>query len=285
LNEKKNNNDPAVQSSLTSVVKGSGTILAGLVIGKVLGTVNQVLFARILGPEEYGLLNLGLSITTILVMVALFGLQDGITRFVSMSVVEKNHRKLISTISFGIRFSLASSSLIALSLCLEEGRYGGQKDETEREEYEIKELGDAHRGEIVAYLLGAGECAENELGRLCHGEEDEAAQGERPGVGKYFPGYREFPPLTAEREDHLPDSNDQCEEGCTDRGDDPRGQGAGEPEAYQEEDDKDHGPRYPRSHFLYENRIAGFFHPPQYRYEDVHENGEWNCQGEELQNR
>ncbi len=106
----------AAQSSLTSVVKGSGTILAGLMIGKVLGTLNQVLFARILGPEQYGLFNLGLSITTILVIISMFGLQDGITRFVSMALKEKDYGKLISVVSFGILFGLISSVLFGLLL-------------------------------------------------------------------------------------------------------------------------------------------------------------------------
>ena len=71
-----------LNKSLTSVAKGAGILFAGLIVGNVLGMVNQIILGRYLGPEKYGLFNLALSIVVIGSTLAVFGFFGSLARFI-----------------------------------------------------------------------------------------------------------------------------------------------------------------------------------------------------------
>ena len=68
------------QDSLKSLTKGAAIILLGIIASKFLGYIYRLLVARI-GPEEYGILTLGLTISFFLIMISTLGLESGILRY------------------------------------------------------------------------------------------------------------------------------------------------------------------------------------------------------------
>jgi len=105
-----------VDESLKTVAKGAGVIFIGMIIGKVLGAGNQILLARFLGVDVYGLFNLGLSVAEIAVALSLFGLGSGLTRFISYYGGKRSDEKVKSTILFGLKFNLTLCIILSIIL-------------------------------------------------------------------------------------------------------------------------------------------------------------------------
>jgi O-antigen/teichoic acid export membrane protein len=70
------------EKSLINIAKGAGIIFSAEVIGVFLGIVNQFLLGRILGPENFGLFNLGITVIAFLLPFAALGLFSSIRQFV-----------------------------------------------------------------------------------------------------------------------------------------------------------------------------------------------------------
>lgn len=79
-----------LEDSLKDITKGASIIVIGMVIANLLGLINQILMGRILGPAEYGLFNLGISVLTILCVLPQFGLGQGLTQFIPYNFTQKN---------------------------------------------------------------------------------------------------------------------------------------------------------------------------------------------------
>ena len=91
-------------------------IMSGVVIGQILGTINQILLARFLGPNDYGLFNIGFSIFSIAFVFSALGLRTGTSRFVSKYLKFGEDEKLSSVIRFSLIISLSSSIIITIGL-------------------------------------------------------------------------------------------------------------------------------------------------------------------------
>ncbi len=102
-----------LNNSLTTVAKGAGIVFAGMIAGNVLGMVNQVVLGRFLGPEDYGLFNLALSVVMISSTIALFGFFGSLSRFVPYHLKRKEHSVVRSVIDFSFIFVLSTSVLLA----------------------------------------------------------------------------------------------------------------------------------------------------------------------------
>ena len=107
-----------LDKSLKAVAKGAGIIFAGMIIGKVLTTVNTILLARVLGPSNYGLFSLGLSVVEILAIIGAFGLTSAVTRFIPAHLANNRDDKVKYIIRFSLKFSLVLSVILATILFL-----------------------------------------------------------------------------------------------------------------------------------------------------------------------
>lgn len=69
--------------ALKTIVKGAGISLFGGIFGRALGYLARVIMARYLGPGEYGLFSLAISVFGVVAIFVMLGLPVGIVRFVS----------------------------------------------------------------------------------------------------------------------------------------------------------------------------------------------------------
>ncbi len=107
-----------LNASLTSVAKGATIIFGGLIAGNFLGMVNQMILGRVLGPEDYGLFNLSMSVVMIAGTVCVFGFFGSLPRFIPFHL-KKNERNVVrSVIDFASLFSLCVGILLAVALYL-----------------------------------------------------------------------------------------------------------------------------------------------------------------------
>ena len=100
------------------VAKGGGISFFGLLFGRAIGFIFQILLTRILGASVYGLYALGFSIISIISNISLMGLQNAVFRFGSIYRGEGDNAHLKGIlytallISFG--FAVVLSSLLFL---------------------------------------------------------------------------------------------------------------------------------------------------------------------------
>lgn len=102
-----------VNHSLNKIIKGAGIFFIGLVIGKILGYF-YVMFVARLGTEQFGLLNLGLSIVSLLTIVSLLGLDNGILRYVSYFSAKGDNRGIKGSILSSLKICFPISIFLAL---------------------------------------------------------------------------------------------------------------------------------------------------------------------------
>lgn len=107
-----------LNNSLTSVAKGATIIFGGMIAGILLGMVNQIILGRYLGPENYGLFNLSMSVVMIAGTLSVFGFFGSLPRFIPYHL-EKNERDVArSVIDFGSVFSFSIGILFAILVFL-----------------------------------------------------------------------------------------------------------------------------------------------------------------------
>lgn len=103
-------------SSLKKVVKGTGIVFAGTILGTLLGFVFRVIVVRYITKSEYGLLSLTLAMLGILSVVSSLGFQDAVPRYVSYAFGEKDYSKIWAIIKMSIKLvaflSIALSSML-----------------------------------------------------------------------------------------------------------------------------------------------------------------------------
>ena len=102
------------KSDINAVVFSASTVIVVTFIGQILGTFNQILLARYLGPDNYGTFNLGLSVLSIVAVLSMAGTSAGTTRYITKYLVSDSYSKLNSTISFSIIFNFISSIIFSL---------------------------------------------------------------------------------------------------------------------------------------------------------------------------
>jgi len=101
---------------LKTATKQAGLVFSARVIGYILGFAMQVIFARLLGPDQYGLYSLGLTIANVGVLFAVFGLNSGMTRFLGEYLGKKEYGKAKRIIIVGIESTTILSVLTAIFL-------------------------------------------------------------------------------------------------------------------------------------------------------------------------
>jgi len=103
------------EQSLKKIVKGSVIALIGLFLGKVLGYI-YVLIATRMGVKTFGLISLGIAVTSFLAAIASFGLESGILRYVSFYKSRENLRKVKGIIYSSLLITIPASLIITTAV-------------------------------------------------------------------------------------------------------------------------------------------------------------------------
>lgn len=104
-----------LKEDIEKVAKGTGATLAGTAFGKTLFFISQIVIARLLGVEEFGLYSLGLAAVKICEIFARLGLNTGGMRFVSIYKDQDPHQ-LKGVIISATGISLLSGFLMAVAV-------------------------------------------------------------------------------------------------------------------------------------------------------------------------
>lgn len=108
----------AQSEDLQSMAKGGFLGLVGRVSLLVFGTIFQIYLARKLGPANVGIVNLGLAVITIAGILAIFGLDKAVVRFIPGHLDAKNHAHVSGTIVSSLLMVIAVSLAVALFIYL-----------------------------------------------------------------------------------------------------------------------------------------------------------------------
>ncbi len=96
--------------AIKKVAKGGFIIFIGIILSSLAFLFYKILAARYLGPSDYGLLVLGITILNIASVFALAGIHQGIGKFINHYLAKKQHDK--------VKGLLISSFIITISLSI-----------------------------------------------------------------------------------------------------------------------------------------------------------------------
>lgn len=108
------------ENDIKVLATGTGVTLIGGVLGKGLFFLSQIIIARLLGVESFGLYSLGFALVNISAIVGRLGLNTGGMRFVSIYKDDDLH-KLKGIIISSISIALLSGIIIALIIYIFSG--------------------------------------------------------------------------------------------------------------------------------------------------------------------
>ncbi|MBN3039151.1 MAG: flippase [Candidatus Omnitrophica bacterium] len=94
---------------MKKIAKGAGIIFIGYGLGALLNLAVRVIIVRYVAVEEYGLLSLGLAITSILVSICSLALVRSIARFISALMAKGDYARVWGIIKAAIFFALLGS--------------------------------------------------------------------------------------------------------------------------------------------------------------------------------
>ncbi|AMM41428.1 polysaccharide biosynthesis protein [Candidatus Desulfofervidus auxilii] len=103
-------------TSFKKVVKGTGVVFIGTILGTLLGFIFRVIVVRYITKAEYGLLSLSLAMINILVVVSCLGFINGVPRFISYALGKREYSKAWATIKTSISLVAVLSIFFALVL-------------------------------------------------------------------------------------------------------------------------------------------------------------------------
>jgi O-antigen/teichoic acid export membrane protein len=100
------------------IAKGAAIVFAGTIAGGALRYLFQVLVARHIGVESFGLFSLGLAVFNVAVMIASLGMGQGVVRFVSLYQAERDRRRVKGTSLLAAALALVGGSVVGLLLVI-----------------------------------------------------------------------------------------------------------------------------------------------------------------------
>lgn len=110
----KRNMSTEPDKSIIVMARGAGIILIGLIIGNLLNIINQILLTRFLGPSDYGIFNISISIITIIGTLASLGLVGALSVCIARHL--ENIEILIKIVASSFKLVFISSLLGAIML-------------------------------------------------------------------------------------------------------------------------------------------------------------------------
>jgi O-antigen/teichoic acid export membrane protein len=115
-----------VTESLKSILKSSGLFIVGRFTKLPIAFISQVILARYLLSERYGILAQGLAVLEILSFLAALGLQEGISRFIPIFAQEKREDKVRGAMAWAHMFTLVLGTCLAVALAFSSPWIGGR---------------------------------------------------------------------------------------------------------------------------------------------------------------
>jgi O-antigen/teichoic acid export membrane protein len=113
----KTNDSATLYSEHASLIaKGAGIVYAGAIIGGGLRYLFQVIVARHMGVELFGLFSLGFAVFSVAKVIASLGMRRGVVRYVSLYQGEGDQRRVKGTINLATALSLGGGIVVGLSL-------------------------------------------------------------------------------------------------------------------------------------------------------------------------
>jgi len=91
-------------------------VFLGMIVSKILTYIYRLIVARYLGPEEYGTLNLSLTILFVFLSIALIAHPSSIVRYVSFYKGKNEEEKIKGTITAGLKLNIITSVVIGIIL-------------------------------------------------------------------------------------------------------------------------------------------------------------------------
>ncbi len=133
------------EAVLSRFVTGTGIALFGRVLGRFLFVLGQVIFARFLGPEEFGVYAIGWTLLQMLGTIAPLGLDKAVLRYATQ-YWKTNAADLKSVIFQSIGISLFSGACLGILLYLSAPLIAGQI-------FQNQEIAQVIRGLAPAFAL------------------------------------------------------------------------------------------------------------------------------------
>ena len=99
--------DAPVNQDILTAAKGSGILFFGRIFEEICQVIFVIMLARVLGTTGYGLYNLGLGVESILAVIALMGLSEGMVRFIPFELINQNYAKIKRILAVGFTVSLS----------------------------------------------------------------------------------------------------------------------------------------------------------------------------------
>jgi O-antigen/teichoic acid export membrane protein len=105
----------SLDDALGGLAESAAVVFVGLVVGRLLSLLGQVLIARTLGPTAFGHVALAYTVVTMVGTLALLGTHEGVTRQMSASDTAGERRRLLRS---GYAMALVGACLVAILVYL-----------------------------------------------------------------------------------------------------------------------------------------------------------------------
>ncbi|WP_119069675.1 oligosaccharide flippase family protein [Rubrobacter indicoceani] len=112
-------------SNVARVARGAGISTFGQGAGRALGFVTQSVLARGLGSQSFGLYTLGIGVVTAAQIISLFGLDNGVVRYVAHYRGQDDPARVRGTILQATGFTFAISLVVATLMFFGAGTLSG----------------------------------------------------------------------------------------------------------------------------------------------------------------
>ncbi|MDY6774446.1 MAG: oligosaccharide flippase family protein, partial [Candidatus Nanohaloarchaea archaeon] len=113
--------DDTVSRTLHSVARGAGVMFIGTMVSKAIMYFYRLVVARWLGPADYGLLSLALSVFWLSVTISHMGVPAGVERYVSDYIGREDEEGIKGMVYAGLGITLPWSLIVAAGVFLSAG--------------------------------------------------------------------------------------------------------------------------------------------------------------------
>jgi O-antigen/teichoic acid export membrane protein len=105
-----------VDETLKKVVKGTTIVLAGTIVGTLLGFASRVIVVRYITQSEYGVFSLAVTLVGVFSVIATLGLGEGAARYIAYFRGKNEPSKIKGVVFSSLGFTLIASVLLSIAL-------------------------------------------------------------------------------------------------------------------------------------------------------------------------
>ena len=106
------------ERAIKSVAKGAGIVLMGIVFSKLAGYAYNIIAARYLGADGYGLVSLAAAVMSFVSVFCILGLNHGINRYASFYKGKGNEERTKGSIFSGLKIIFGATLIVTIALFL-----------------------------------------------------------------------------------------------------------------------------------------------------------------------